>query len=88
MNRRSNRRPADRLAELRAQHRAIGAEINELRAGFIAGELPLQGDEHEVWLDERRCFDLARLRAEMGEAFVERFMTKPVTFVRVITMFE
>ena len=59
-----------------------------LRAGFIAGDLPLIGDEHEVWIEERQLLDVARLREEMGNAFVEKYMSKLALYVRVFTIFE
>jgi hypothetical protein len=44
----SNRKPADRLADIREQIRVLEAEEELLRQGFIAGTLDQQGDEYTV----------------------------------------
>ena len=54
-----------------------------MRAGFLAGELPLIGNEYEVRIVERLTLDLERLREVFGEKFLERFRTKPVSYVLV-----
>jgi hypothetical protein len=40
----TNRKPADRLAEIRERIRTLEAEEATLRAGFIAGEFSLEGE--------------------------------------------
>ncbi|WP_298363403.1 hypothetical protein [uncultured Bradyrhizobium sp.] len=44
----TNRHPADRLADIRAQIAALKTAEAELRQGFITGTLPLIGDDYVV----------------------------------------
>lgn len=62
----SNRKPADELADIREQIRELGARESELRAKMIAGECSLVGDE----------FDVARIRKELGTQFLRPFLKR------------
>jgi hypothetical protein len=44
----TNRKPADRLSDLREQIRALEAEEEALRQGFVSGDLPLEGDDQRL----------------------------------------
>ncbi|MCC8958700.1 hypothetical protein H8B02_36345 [Bradyrhizobium sp. Pear77] len=65
----TNRHPADRLAELRAQIAALKAEEELLRQGFITGALPLIGDQFEVTVQTHTSakIDSKAMRASVPE---------------------
>jgi hypothetical protein len=49
----TNRKPPDRLAELREQMRILKTEEKQLREGFISGALDPVGDDHVVIIDRK-----------------------------------
>jgi predicted phage-related endonuclease len=65
----NRRAAADRLHDLREQIKELEAEEQELRQAFIAGELPLIGDEYvavvTTVVNER--LDLRRMREHVPE---------------------
>jgi hypothetical protein len=82
----SNRKPADRLAELREQIRILKNEEKHLREGFISGGLSREGDDHivsvEVKPNER--VELAEMRKHVDESIWKPFVIeRPVTYVNV-----
>lgn len=72
-----NRRPADRLAELRTQIAALKAEENALREGFIAGDLPLEGDEHVAVVEQKvnERIDLKAMRQNVDASIWSPYLT-------------
>ena len=48
-----SRKPADRLADLREEIKALEAEEESLRQGFIAGTLSLEGDDFTVVVETK-----------------------------------
>jgi hypothetical protein len=50
----SNSKPADRLADIRAQIAVLRVEEAALRAGFISGELSLEGNDHVVAVERKQ----------------------------------
>jgi uncharacterized protein (UPF0548 family) len=81
----TNRKPADRLFELREQIRVLKAEEEELREGFIAGDLPLEGDEHvvsvEVKINER--IDARAMRQNVDESIWAPYLiSTPSSYIK------
>ena len=65
----TNRKPADRLADLRERIKALEVEEAQLRDGFISGELPPQGDEHTVVIEHKtnQRVDLRAMRQNVAQ---------------------
>jgi hypothetical protein len=80
----SNRRPADRLAEIRQQLAVLKAEEALLRAGLISGTLPLAGYDYSVEIEEKinERIDSRALRQNVPETICKPFLIATPT-VRV-----
>jgi hypothetical protein len=65
-----NRKPADRLADIRAEIAALREEEEHLRQGFISGVLLLEGDDYTVTVErkEHLKIDGRELRKHVDEA--------------------
>jgi hypothetical protein len=74
----TNRAPADRLADIRAQIAVLREEEELLRQGFISGQLPIEGDEHIVAVDrkERWRIDGAEMRKQVAEEVWRPYLIK------------
>jgi hypothetical protein len=72
----TNRKPADRLADIREQLHILKAEEAVLREGFINGTLPLTGDENTVTVDTRTIerLDLRKMRELVPESVWRPFV--------------
>src|ERR1700745_3654157 len=72
----TNHHPADRLADIREQIRILKAEEEELREGFIAGDLDLDGarDDYTVVVEQKvnERIDLRRMREHVPESVWRR----------------
>ncbi len=82
----TNLAPADRLAKVRDEIRILKAEEDELRSGFIDGELDAVGDEHVVVITTSRSerIDTQALKREWGMAKLRPFVTESeTTFVKL-----
>jgi hypothetical protein len=62
----SNRHPADELAHLREKIAELRQREEQLRAGFLDGALPLEGDDHIVVVERKinERLDLRRMREQ------------------------
>jgi hypothetical protein len=76
----SNRRHADRLAELREQIAALRAEEEILRRGFIDGTLDPIGDDHVVVVErkENQRIDSAAMRKNVAEEIWRPYLISSV----------
>jgi hypothetical protein len=76
-----NRKPADRLADIRAQIAALREEESALREGFIAGVLDREGAEHVVNVvrKENIRLDVPALRKHVNEGVWTPFATNTTT---------
>jgi hypothetical protein len=65
----TNRKPADRLHDVRETIRALREEEAELRAGMISGELELEGDEFTVTIETKvnERIDLKAMRKSVPD---------------------
>jgi hypothetical protein len=65
----TNRKPADRLAELREQIAVLREQEAALREGFISGALPLEGAEYTVNVERKENIriDGVALRKHVAE---------------------
>lgn len=82
----TNLAPADRLAKVREEIRILKVEEDELRAGFIDGDLDAVGDEHVVIVTTTRSerSDTQALKREWGMAKLRPFVTETeTTFVKL-----
>jgi hypothetical protein len=82
----SNRAAADRFADIRERIRALETEEAELRQGFIAGDLDLQGDENTVVIEVKtnERLDLKAMRQRVDEATWRPFLvSKEIAYVNV-----
>jgi hypothetical protein len=72
----TNRKPADRLADIREQLHVLKAEELALREGFINGTLPLTGDEHTVVVETKinERIDLKAMRERVPESVWRPFV--------------
>ncbi|MBR0910803.1 hypothetical protein [Bradyrhizobium japonicum] len=80
----TNRAPADRLADIRAQIAVLKGEEAALRAGFVSGDLPLDGDEYTVTIETKlnQRLDLKSMREHVEESIWTPFLiSKPTTYV-------
>ncbi|WP_439393328.1 hypothetical protein ACRQ5Q_29030 [Bradyrhizobium sp. PMVTL-01] len=83
----TNRKPADRLADLRGQIKVLEAEEAKLRAGFIAGEHALEGDEHAVTVETKtnQRIDARRMRAAVEASIWSPYVIETAsTYVTVV----
>jgi hypothetical protein len=81
----SNRKPADRLAEIREQIRALEVEEAELRQSFLDGEHDLVGDDHQVIITASvmERIDVKSLRRDFNPSALRPYLkTTNTTFVR------
>jgi hypothetical protein len=78
---RTNRKPADRLADLREQIRVLKAEQAAIRQGLVDGELDLEGDDHvavvTTVVNER--IDLRAMRQNLPESVWSPYVTSTPT---------
>jgi hypothetical protein len=77
----SNRRPADRLADIRVEIARLRDEEELLRQGFISGALPLDGDEYIVTVErkEHLRIDGRELRKHVDEEVWRPFAINAAT---------
>jgi hypothetical protein len=77
----TNRKPADRLADLREQLRVLKAEEESLRQAFIAGTLPLDGDDYTVSVETKvnERLDLKAMRENVPEEVWVPFLISTAT---------
>jgi hypothetical protein len=77
----TNRKPADRLADIREQLHVLKAEEESLRQGFIAGTLPPDGDENIVVVERKisERLDLRALRKRVPESVWAPFLISTAT---------
>jgi hypothetical protein len=81
-----NRHPADRLADLRAQQKALEREIDTIRGYLIRHPEDLVGTEYQASIDSyrHRHLDWAALERAVGKEVLERFASfKVVDVVRL-----
>jgi hypothetical protein len=81
----TNRAPADELADVREKIRALKQREDEIRAAMLAGEVGLFGDEFEASISKskREGIDTQLMKRELGLAFLRPFMvTNEVVTVR------
>jgi hypothetical protein len=80
-----NRKPADRLAEIREEVRRLQEEEAELRHGFITGDLDLIGDDYRVIVSSgaKERIDTRALRRDFKPSVLRPYLkSTTVTFVR------
>ena len=72
----SNRKPADELADIRARIKELSDREQYLREEMVAGHCSLVGDEYRAVIQKRSAerLDIAKLRAEMGLQFLRPFL--------------
>ena len=77
----SNRKPADALADVRAEIAILKAREQELRAGFISGILPLDGDDFTVTVTTSTIerIDLKTMRQHVDETIWAPFLISKLT---------
>ena len=81
----TNRKAADRLAELREQIKILEVEEKKLREGFISGDLPLEGDDCTVVVETKvnERIDLGAMREHVPEKVWKPFLiSKPTAYVK------
>ena len=83
--------PADEIAQIRAEIRRLEAREQELRAGFLAGKLPLVGYESrvEVRKAKRRVFLRDKLSAQVlsdPKLWEERLALTVIVVTRASTL--
>jgi hypothetical protein len=82
----TNRHPADRLSDVRAQIKELEQEESRLRSYLLHHPDDLVGSEHVALVSSRsyKRIDTESLRREVGDAVIRRHTTTtPVTFVRL-----
>jgi hypothetical protein len=77
----TNRRPADRLHDIREQIHDLKQQEAALRQAFIHGELPLDGDEYTVTVDTKisERIDLRAMRKSVAESIWSPFVISTTT---------
>lgn len=81
----SNRKPADELADLREQIRILTEREQILRSQMIAGQVSLYGDEHEVHItiSKSERINTNKIVKELGREFLRPYLrVREITFVR------
>jgi hypothetical protein len=73
----TNRHPADELADIRAQIVCLKARENELRHALLSDGVNLRGDEWRatVRLQSRECLDVAAVKQYFGEETLKPFLS-------------
>jgi hypothetical protein len=82
----TNRRAADRLAEIREELRTLKAEEESLRQGFIDGTLDADGDDVTVTVETKTTerIDLKAMRASIAaEIWRPYLVEKETVYVKV-----
>ncbi|MBR0914891.1 hypothetical protein [Bradyrhizobium japonicum] len=80
-----NRKPADELADIRAQIKILEVREEELRAGFILGNLDPDGDDHIVVVETKvnERIDGRSMRKNLDEAIWRPYLiATPVAYVK------
>lgn len=80
-----NRKSADELADIRAQIKVLEAREEELREGFILGNLDPDGDDHVVVVETKvnERIDGRSMRQNVNEAIWRPYLiSTPVTHVK------
>jgi len=82
----TNRKAADQLHEIRQRINKLRDQEQELRRGFISGDLPLEGDAFTVIIDRKATerVDLALMRERLPEEVWRPFLiSTPSTYVNL-----
>lgn len=86
MAQKTNRKPADELADIREGLRTLKDREAVLRGQMIAGEVSLIGDEFEVVVSKSKTekVDTGKMKRELGLAALRPFLiTAESTFVKL-----
>jgi hypothetical protein len=77
----TNRKPADRLAEVREQLVVLKAVEQSLRAGLISGALALEGDDYVVVVEKKQDqrLDLVAMRQHVPESIWSPYLITTTT---------